>query len=149
MSGRTPHRPLQRAASAALAGVALAASSPPSQLELTIANLRNDRGVVRICVTKDERHFPDCAGDPKALSRNLPASEPMTTFAVAPGTYSVSLIHDENENGKLDTLLGIPKEGFGFSRNPAIRFGPPRYDEVTIVVGDDPSRQTIRVRYLL
>ena len=37
-----------------------------------------------------------------------------------------SLLHDENENSKLDTMLKIPKEGFGFSRNPAIRMGPPK-----------------------
>lgn len=35
-----------------------------------------------------------------------------------PGDYAVSVIHDRNNNGKLDTnTLGIPKEGFAFGNN--------------------------------
>ena len=43
---------------------------------------------------------------------------------VAPGEYSLLVIHDENRNGKLDKALGMPREGFGFSRNPAHPLGP-------------------------
>ena len=50
---------------------------------------------------------------------------------------------------RLDTLLGIPREGFAFSRNPPIRFGAPRYDEASFRVGDSASVQTLRLRYLL
>ena len=35
---------------------------------------------------------------------------------LVPGTYAIALIHDENDNQRLDTgLFGIPKEGFCFS----------------------------------
>ena len=53
---------------------------------------------------------------------------------MAPGDYSLLVIHDENRNGKLDKMLGMPREGFGFSRNPAIRMGPPRYGDVRFAV---------------
>jgi uncharacterized protein (DUF2141 family) len=37
---------------------------------------------------------------------------------VTPGTYAISVFHDENSNGKLDTnLLGIPREGVSASNN--------------------------------
>lgn len=45
------------------------------------------------------------------------------------GNYAVSVIHDENSNNELDTFMGIPKEGFGFSNNPRIYFGPPDFNE--------------------
>ena len=33
-----------------------------------------------------------------------------------PGKYGISLLDDENFNGKMDyNFIGIPKEGFGFS----------------------------------
>ena len=37
-------------------------------------------------------------------------------ISVKCGIYGISVIDDENNNGKMEyNLLGIPKEGFGFS----------------------------------
>jgi uncharacterized protein (DUF2141 family) len=41
------------------------------------------------------------------------------------GTYSVSIVYDEDSNGKLNTgFLGIPSELVGFSNNAKGTFGP-------------------------
>ncbi len=66
-----------------------------------------------------------------------------------PGDYSLLLIHDENGNGKLDKMMAMPREGFGFSRNPAIRMGPPSYGDVHFRVPAGHSAQSVKVRYLL
>ena len=43
---------------------------------------------------------------------------------IEPGTYAVSLFHDENSNGKLDTnFLGIPREGVGASNDARDHMG--------------------------
>ena len=68
---------------------------------------------------------------------------------LASGAYAVSLFHDENGNGRLDTILGIPREGFGFSRNPPIRFGPPRFDAARFAVTSGEAAQQVRLKYLL
>ena len=40
------------------------------------------------------------------------------------------VVLNENNNKELDcNILGIPKEGFGFSQNPKIRFGAPNFSE--------------------
>ena len=127
----------------------LGAGPAPTGVDLTVENLRNARGILQLCVTSDASYFPDCKGDPSAISRSVAASEPSATFSLPPGRYAISLIHDENGNGKLDTTLGIPREGFAFSRNPKIRFGPPRFDEASFQVGNNRTGQTLRVRYLL
>lgn len=127
----------------------LGASAPATGVDLTIENLRNARGTLRLCVTGDRSHFPDCRGDPAAVTVSIPATERHAAFDLPSGEYAVSLIHDENGNGRLDTMLGIPREGFAFSRNPAIRLGPPRYDEARFSVGAARTSQTLRVRYLL
>ena len=36
------------------------------------------------------------------------------------GTYAISVLDDENSNLEMDMILGIPKEGFGFSKNPRV-----------------------------
>lgn len=49
-----------------------------------------------------------------------------------PAKYGFNYIHDENKNRKLDTkMVVIPKEGFGYSNNVAVKFGPPDFDKWT------------------
>jgi uncharacterized protein (DUF2141 family) len=80
----------------------------------------------------------------------VPAGAPRIRFDdLAPGTYALAAIHDENGNARLDTLFGMPREGFGFSRNPPIGFGPPRFARAEFRVGDGGEPQIIRMRYLL
>lgn len=67
----------------------------------------------------------------------------------AAGTYAISLVHDENSNGKLDIAVMIPREGFGFSRNPAIGFGPPKFKSAAFTVGVGTTSQTIKMKYML
>ena len=68
---------------------------------------------------------------------------------VVPGTYAVSLFHDENANGRLDKTMGIPSEGYGFSRDAAIRFGPPKFDAAKVTVAAADVILPIKVRYIL
>src|SRR6185312_779738 len=90
--------------------------------------LRSHKGMVRVCLTADPDNFPSCVDDARAVTASVPATTNAISFpGIAPGRYAVAVIHDENGNNKLDTMLGIPREGFGFSRNPVIRFGPPRF----------------------
>ena len=51
------------------------------------------------------------------------------TFDLPPGQYSAMVIHDENDNGKLDSnIIGIPTEAYGFSNNPRV-MRKPSFDE--------------------
>jgi uncharacterized protein (DUF2141 family) len=61
-----------------------------------------------------------------------------------PGTYAVSLYEDLNRNHKLDhNLIGIPREPVGVSNNPPAHFGPPNFDECSLLVGDISQTITI------
>jgi len=45
--------------------------------------------------------------------------------------YGIRCFQDVNSNKKLDTgFFGIPKEPFGFSNNPKLRFGPPKWKDI-------------------
>jgi len=132
--------------------LALVGSAQPAtgDLEVSVERLRNQRGVLHLCLTRSEAHFPNCGDDPQALKRTVPAGAGQVRFSgIAPGVYALSIIHDENRNGRLDTLVGIPREGFGFSRNPVIRFGAPRFNQVRMELGPAFTRQVVRMQYLL
>jgi len=119
-------------------------------LEIEMTGLRSAKGVVRLCLVRDPTDFPDCREGKGALKRTLPATNPRIRLEGLPaGDYAIAVIHDANGNAKLDTMLGIPREGFGFSRNPAIRFGPPRYKDARFTLGADAQMQQVRIRYLL
>ncbi len=119
-------------------------------LDLSIADARNTRGVIRLCLTANPRHFPDCSGDSAARTLSIPASQTSARFAgLHAGTYAIALIHDENSNGRMDMTLVMPREGFGFSRNPRIGMGPPRFAAASFAVGEAPVRQDVRIRYML
>jgi uncharacterized protein (DUF2141 family) len=54
--------------------------------------------------------------------------------------------HDENGNGKLDkNVVGIPKEGYGASNNPARKMRPPTFEEAKFAVTSD---QGVEVKLL-
>jgi uncharacterized protein (DUF2141 family) len=119
-------------------------------IEVEVLGLRNAKGVIHVCVTQSAAHFPDCKGDPSAHSQTISAASPkLRISSLFPGRYAVTLFHDENGNQRLDKLLGIPREGFGFSRNPVIRFGAPQFDKVGIDVRSGFTRVSVRMQYLL
>ena len=128
---------------------ALSAAMPVTDLHVEIANLRSTKGLVRVCLTMVAKNFPDCRDATKAVTRSVSASEKTFTFTALPrGEYAMAVIHDENSNGKLDTFAGIPREGFGFSRNPTITFGPPRFSGASFTLSGDADTQQIRMKYM-
>ena len=130
--------------------VLAAAASPGADLEISVEKLRNLKGELHFCLTRQPAHFPDCKGDPKAVTRSAPARPgPIRITGLAPGGYALAVFHDENRNRKLDMLVGIPREGFGFSRNPVVRFGAPKFRQVRIDLRPGFTRETVRMQYVL
>ena len=115
-------------------------------IDLLFDNLRSGRGILRLCLSRNPAHYPDCSRDPQARQVNVPAGRGNFRFDNLPqGTYALTALHDENGNGKLDTFLGIPREGFAFSNNPKVGFGPPSYERVRFSIG--PTRALVRLQF--
>jgi uncharacterized protein (DUF2141 family) len=54
------------------------------------------------------------------------------------GNYTVRVLHDENNNNKLDSnFFGVPTEGFGFSNNPEVTLSFPSFSETKFEVIED------------
>ncbi len=138
---------------AALAALLLtgAADAPPLTLQLVLTGLRSSDGALRLCLWHHAERFPDCkkGRDVRLLSAPAAAEVHIAVTDLAPGSYAVSVIHDENDNRKLDkNFMGIPTEGVGFSGNAAVTFGPPSFAKASFDVAAAPV-QTIRMKYFL
>lgn len=139
----------------ALGGAALLtlgnSAKVPQDVVVTVVDVRSADGSVLACLTPNEGAFPDCGEDERAQRRMVRANARVTIVFndVPPGEYAISLLHDENGNGKADTVLFLPKEGFGFSRDAKARFGPPKFSAAAFTVDSDaPVYQKIRMRYM-
>lgn len=63
---------------------------------------------------------------------------------VPPGEYAVVVVHDENDNGKLDAgFLGFGGEGYAFSNDVKPLFGRPGFEEVKFGVN---ARTQLEIR---
>ena len=112
--------------------LSLSASAAMNEIQIKIDEMNSDKGHILYILFNAEDGFPD---DPsKSLRKGkISAAEAKDGFSLKEledGEYAVSVIHDENDNDKLDTnFLGIPKEGVGFSNNPRLYFGAPSFDK--------------------
>ncbi|MBL8651077.1 MAG: DUF2141 domain-containing protein [Sphingopyxis sp.] len=135
-----------------LAALALltGATAPPPEIDVSITGLRNMKGQVLVCLTTNAKAFPDCSKDKASVKMAVKATAAANFKIAAPasGTYAIAVVHDENSNNKMDTAIFLPKEGFGFSRNPTITVGPPSFKSASFAVSGDTS-QSIRMKYML
>ncbi|WP_353230690.1 DUF2141 domain-containing protein [Novosphingobium sp.] len=148
-------RPALASALLLVPGVLLAEPAPDQTggvtVTVTVKGLRNTKGLIRACLTQKAATFPECEKDPASLRLSVPASNgPALVFRHVPaGTYAVSLFHDANANNKLDTFMGIPSEGFGFSRDAPVKMAPPKFAAAQFAVGAADVTTAITVRYIL
>lgn len=109
---------------------------PPinQNLKVTVTRLHNNNGVVLVSLFKDGSGYPDDAAKAYGKEKAYIVDKTSTIIfkSVPPGTYAVAILHDENNNQKMDkNMLGIPKEGYGFSNNATAAFGPPSYKKAS------------------
>lgn len=131
--------------------MALSASPTTSTLDVSVHGLRSMKGNVLVCVTANPKFFPDCSKDPKSHRAKVAANNAgnVSFPGLAKGTYAVALIHDENGNSKMDMAIFLPKEGFGFSRNPVVVAGPPKFKAAAFAIDADEVSQRVKMKYML
>ena len=132
-----------------LAASGAAAEKPKSVVSVTAHGLRNDKGQVLCALFASDKHFPD--GEHAYKSDIVPVKSRQGTCRfsdLAPGTYAVAMFHDENKDRVLNTFLGIPREGFGFSRDaPPSTFGPPKFSAAAFRVVRGDYTLKVKMRY--
>lgn len=138
------------AAGAGIATAALAESTPAGQgsLSVTVTGLHSGKGKLVACLWRDSQGFPSCEKSRGATRLVVPvtATTMALSFAgVAPGSYAVTVHHDEDGNGRMKrNLIGMPAEGVGVSNNPG---GMPGFAKSLVRVAGDGAI-TVRMRYL-
>ena len=141
MTGRDARCPALLLAALALSLPALAA-----RLDIELAGIENDHGLVRVAVctpvTFTTRNCPFTGAAPAK-----PGSVVVSMPDIPPGRYAVQAYHDEDGNGRLRKgLFGLPAEAIGFSRDARIRLGPPSFKDAAIDVAEPVTATRLRLR---
>ncbi len=150
LSGLTQAPPAARSALAQAApGPTTAAATGTITVE--VDRLRNEKGQVLFALFRSKTGFPKAPrraaqrvtseirdGGARAVFENVP-----------PGEFAVSVLHDEDGDFEVKTgLLGIPREGIGFSRNARATFGPPSFDDAKLnLAASANERLVIEIHY--
>ena len=108
-------------------------------LTIVVNNIKSDKGAIMLQVMQGESAFN---GEAIAIAQlQQKASPPSMTFStdgLPNGEYAIRVMHDKNDNGKLDSnFVGVPKEPWAFSNNASGKFGPPKWDDAKFVVSGD------------
>ena len=121
-----------------------------SPIHVHVHGIRNAQGTIKaVLYGPDPETF--LVKGKKTDKEREPAEEGSMTLCVAAhkkGQYAVAVYHDENDNHKFDhNWIGLPTEGYGFSKDPTLYLAPPRFDEVAFEVMGNITHVEVEMKY--
>jgi uncharacterized protein (DUF2141 family) len=108
-------------------------------ITVTVEAVSNNDGKMFFALYNTESSFLDEAY--KGTTSEIENMQCTIIFKGIPkGTYAVSIFHDENNNGKMDSnFFGIPKEDYGCSNNAKGFMGPPKWNDAKFKLEENKS----------
>lgn len=115
-------------------------------LTVNIDQITEQTGKLHVALYRGEQSYQQGKDAVAAVVKAVSGDTQQLVFEdLADGEYAIKIMHDANDNGKLDrNMMGIPSEGYGFSNN-AGQFGPASFEDAAFAVTADTSL-TIHIR---
>ena len=121
-------------------------------VEVIITGIRAEKGQIVIGVFKDNESFrkEESFLEKRFVKNGISNGEMRVKFSLEPGIYGLSLLDDENSDGKMEyNFARLPKEGFGFSDYYHTGLTRPKFDSFKFNIDQSKKRTiTVRIRYL-
>ena len=121
-----------------------------NKIVASINNFQNSNGICRACLFNSPDAF-EKQNPLQCTLVNVTNNQTKAEFINIPdGTYAIFVFHDTNKNGMMDTnWLGIPKEGYGASKNKLPFAAAPKFDSNKFIVAASTTlKLSIRLRNL-
>ncbi len=105
-------------------------------VQITFRGLRNNKGIVAIGLHNSPKGWhkkPEM--EPNWSKENMKDGKLTVRIEnLEYGTYAFSMMDDEDANLEMDKFMGLPREGFAFSRNPHIGMSVPNFEDCSFEV---------------
>ena len=115
-----------------------------AEITIVIENIKHNNGQIIIGICNSDENFPK----KPFIRKSVSIKDGIATLVLKDieyGEYAVSIIHDENSNGKIDFhFYGPPKEHTAASNNAKSFFGPPSWEDAKFLV--DKELVEVRIR---
>lgn len=121
-------------------------------VEVTVTGLKSDKGQISVGIFLDEESFRQENAYLGYIFQKNDIYDGTITFSLNldPGLYGLSVLDDENSDTRMEyNMLGIPREGFGFSDYYHTGLSRPKFDSFSFTVEKNTVKQiTVKMRYL-
>lgn len=128
--------------SVSMASFAENTTAVQGSIEVKITNIQNGNGTIYLSLQDSAEGWLSSGDEVKSIRDAMQEIHGTAVITInindlAEGSYAISVFHDLNGNGELDTnFIGFPKEPYGFSA-PMGKFGPPSFEDAAIsIVGE-------------
>ena len=128
----------------------ISAQAPTGKITVEVKGFENNNGKARLLLfsSNEKKYFPK--EKDKALRKNVVPivnNRVQFTYENLPfGEYAISVHHDEDENGKVNTnFIKIPNEGLGSSNDAKGFMGPPSFDKAKVILNKETISITINI----
>ena len=121
-----------------------------NQVTAEVENFKNNDGICKACIFQSASSFEKMEAF-QCVNATVKDKRAVLTFSGLPdGSYAIFVFHDVNRNNKMDNnFLGIPKEGYGASKNKLPFAAAPKFTENKFVLSNNSTVQLkIRLRNL-
>lgn len=113
-------------------------------ISITIENFTSNDGKALVALHSSDT-FLKAPGIKNNASEITDGKAVITFENVTPGEYAILVLHDANNNGRMDyDTNGMPKESYGLSNNPR-SFGPPVYNQAKFDMETEDLNISIRL----
>ena len=132
-----------------------------SELRVTVTDVRSNTGELLIGLYETSDGFVKAIANAETsgimadrnrlvgVAMRARTGTQLAVFAqLPPGQYAVIVVHDENDDGRLDAnAFGVPIEGYGFSNDARGFLSAPTFDATAITIGDSDASIAISLTY--
>lgn len=118
---------------------------------INISGIRSEKGQIILNVFKNNEDYEQGKVYKKFVFEKKKIQNGIMTIScdLEQGIYGITLIDDENKNGELNkNLIGIPKEGFGFSNFFMEKLKKPAFNDFKLAVKPQDNKVIIKVKYM-
>lgn len=121
------------------------------EVNLCIQNIKTDQGVLYIGVFDSEESFNNEMTSKSLRCKKITMinNEMQINIRLEPGTYGISVLDDENNDGKMNwKYLAVPREGFGFADYYHTGLKKPRFHNFSFTIDrDEKKTMIVKMRY--
>lgn len=119
-------------------------------VHIRFSDIRSAKGQIIVKVYTDDKAFEDNKPIKTVKFTKRGAGTMAATIDLEPGTYGLALLDDEDGNTKMEyNMIGMPKEGFGFSDFYLTGLKKPKFEQFKFTLSPNQKKNIeMKIRYL-